>query len=61
MPGGILEEHGPYLPSYADGYVNERVATALGDAIAKRPGWKVLLFPPIPLGVSVRRASRRLQ
>ena len=20
IPGGILEEHGPYLPSYTDGY-----------------------------------------
>ncbi|MGH7714042.1 MAG: hypothetical protein ACREOG_22370, partial [Gemmatimonadaceae bacterium] len=20
MPGGILEQHGPYLPSYSDGY-----------------------------------------
>ncbi len=22
MPGGILEEHGPYLPSFNDGYLN---------------------------------------
>ena len=27
LPGGILEEHGPYLPSYTDGYYNEH-ATA---------------------------------
>jgi hypothetical protein len=26
LPGGILEEHGPYLPSYTDGYRNERLA-----------------------------------
>lgn len=26
LPGGILEEHGPYLPSYSDGFVNERLA-----------------------------------
>ena len=26
LPGGILEEHGPYLPSYTDGYGNERLA-----------------------------------
>jgi hypothetical protein len=25
LPGGILEEHGPYLPSYTDGYLNERL------------------------------------
>jgi creatinine amidohydrolase len=22
IPGGILEEHGPYLPSYTDGYAD---------------------------------------
>jgi hypothetical protein len=25
LPGGILEQHGPYLPSYSDGYMNERL------------------------------------
>ena len=25
IPGGILEEHGPYLPSGADGIFNERL------------------------------------
>lgn len=50
LPGGILEQHGPYLPSYTDGYVNERVARELAEAIAARPGWAVLLFPAIPLG-----------
>jgi hypothetical protein len=24
IPGGILEEHGPYLPSFTDGYMAER-------------------------------------
>ena len=24
LPGGVLEEHGPYLPSFTDGYRNER-------------------------------------
>ena len=51
LPGGILEEHGPYLPSYADGYANERMASDLAEAIAARPGWTALVFPPIPLGV----------
>ena len=26
LPGGILEQHGPYLPSYSDGYFNERLS-----------------------------------
>lgn len=52
LVGGILEEHGPYLPSYADGYVNEFIAQQVANAIAARPGWKVLMFPPIPLGSS---------
>lgn len=50
MPGGILEEHGPYLPSYADGYVSERLTADLAAAIAKRPGWAAVVFPVIPLG-----------
>lgn len=50
LPGGILEQHGPFLPSFADGYLNERVTQALADAIVTRPGWQVLIFPTIPLG-----------
>jgi creatinine amidohydrolase/Fe(II)-dependent formamide hydrolase-like protein len=50
LPGGILEEHGPYLPSYADGYFNERIAADVAEAIGAREGWNALLFPPIPLG-----------
>lgn len=50
LPGGILEEHGPYLPSYADGFANERIAGDLAEAIGARPGWNALVFPPIPLG-----------
>jgi creatinine amidohydrolase/Fe(II)-dependent formamide hydrolase-like protein len=50
LPGGILEEHGPYLPSYADGYENERMARDLAETLGARPGWTALLFPPIPLG-----------
>jgi len=33
LPGGILEQHGPYLPSYTDGYRNERIAAAIADAV----------------------------
>ena len=50
LPGGILEQHGPYLPSFSDGYMNERLTQELADAIVARPGWKVLIFPLIPLG-----------
>ena len=52
LPGGILEEHGPYLPIYSDGYLNERLADSLAQAIAARPGWSAVIFPPIPLGNS---------
>jgi len=50
LVGGILEEHGPYLPSYTDGYLNERLAQALAERIAERPGWTSVLFPTLPLG-----------
>ena len=50
IPAGILEQHGPYLPSYTDGYRNEYQARRVAEAIIARPGWSVLLFPPIPLG-----------
>ena len=50
LPGGILEQHGPYLPSYADGYMNEWTTARLAEAIVARPGWSVLVFPVIPLG-----------
>jgi creatinine amidohydrolase/Fe(II)-dependent formamide hydrolase-like protein len=50
LQGGILEEHGPYLPSFSDGYQSEFLATKIADAITARPGWTVLRFPPIPLG-----------
>ena len=50
IPGGILEEHGPYLPAYTDGYSDRYYADALGRAIAARPGWTALLYPQIPLG-----------
>jgi creatinine amidohydrolase/Fe(II)-dependent formamide hydrolase-like protein len=50
LEGGILEEHGPYLPSYSDGYQSDFVATKVAGAIVARPGWTVLRFPPLPLG-----------
>jgi creatinine amidohydrolase/Fe(II)-dependent formamide hydrolase-like protein len=50
LPGGILEEHGPYLPSYTDGFWNERMTHDLAQAIGERTGWNALVFPVIPLG-----------
>jgi creatinine amidohydrolase/Fe(II)-dependent formamide hydrolase-like protein len=50
IPGGILEEHGPYLPSWSDGYMNEALTRELAAAIAKRSGWTAVVFPNIPLG-----------
>ena len=29
LPGGVLEEHGPYLPSFTDGYRNEHLTEDL--------------------------------
>lgn len=50
MPGGILEQHGPYLPSWSDAYFSQRLASDLAKEIVKRPGWKAVFFPVIPLG-----------
>jgi creatinine amidohydrolase len=50
LPGGILEQHGPYLPSFTDGYMNQALTMEIANAITKRPGWKALIFPLIPLG-----------
>lgn len=50
LTGGILEQHGPHLPSFSDGYSNEWLAQKLAEAIVERPGMSVLMFPIIPLG-----------
>jgi len=50
IPGGIMEEHGPYLPSFADGHQNERYTADVAAAIARRPGWAAVVFPAVPLG-----------
>ena len=50
IPGGILEEHGPFLPCSTDTHTSERLTSDLADAIVRRPGWSVLIFPTIPLG-----------
>ncbi|MDQ4123658.1 MAG: creatininase family protein [Acidobacteriota bacterium] len=50
LTGGILEQHGPHLPTFTDGYSNEWLAQKLAEAIVERPGSSVLMFPTIPLG-----------
>jgi creatinine amidohydrolase/Fe(II)-dependent formamide hydrolase-like protein len=50
IPGGILEEHGPYLPSYTDGYSDIAYSEALARTVVAREGWTVVLFPQIPIG-----------
>src|SRR5579862_5742132 len=48
LPGDILEEHGPYLPSFTDGYTDDAYTHELAKAIVARPGWTVVVFPQIP-------------
>jgi len=45
VPGGILEEHGPYLPSGSDGIFNSQLAADLARLLAARPGWKAVVLP----------------
>lgn len=52
LTGGILEQHGPYLPVFADGFWNEKFRDTLAKTIALRPDLNVLIFPTIPLGNS---------
>jgi creatinine amidohydrolase/Fe(II)-dependent formamide hydrolase-like protein len=53
MPGGILEEHGPYLPAFTDGYLNAWLADRTAEAIIADRGGTVLMFPTIPLGAGL--------
>jgi creatinine amidohydrolase/Fe(II)-dependent formamide hydrolase-like protein len=50
LTGGILEQHGPHLPSFTDGYSNEWLSQRLADEVVERTGMSVLMFPTIPLG-----------
>jgi creatinine amidohydrolase/Fe(II)-dependent formamide hydrolase-like protein len=53
LPGGMLEEHGPYLPAYTDGILSERLTDELARAaVANKPGWTALVFPQMPAGAS---------
>lgn len=53
LQGGMLEEHGPYLPSFTDGILSEHLVREVAEGIvAKKPGWTALIFPPISVGAS---------
>lgn len=53
LQGGMLEEHGPYLPAFTDGILSARLTEELAGGIARQlPGWKVLVFPQISIGTS---------
>ncbi len=53
LQGGMLEEHGPYLPAFTDGILSARLSQELAAGIVRqRPGWTVLVFPPIAAGAS---------
>ena len=53
IPGGIFEQHGPYLPSFTDGYLNEWLAAQTAEATLAARGGTVLMFPTIPLGAGL--------
>ena len=53
LQGGMLEEHGPYLPAFTDGYLSERLVREVAQGVVARlPGWTALLFPPVSVGAS---------
>ncbi len=53
LQGGMLEEHGPYLPAFTDGVLSDRLTKELAAGIVKqRPGWTALVFPPVSAGAS---------
>ena len=53
LQGGMLEEHGPYLPAFTDGILSERLTSEVANGVvAKKPEWTALLFPPVSVGAS---------
>ena len=60
VPAGTIEEHGPLLPSGAEVFQNERLASDLAMVISSRQGWTVVMLPTVPLGSGAfdRRAGR---
>src|SRR5438477_10079860 len=50
-----LEEHGPHLPVGTDLFDAEFFAEQLAERIvSEKPGWTVLLRPPVPRGAPAR-------
>jgi creatinine amidohydrolase len=46
-----LEQHGPHLPLGVDAFTAQHFARTLAERIvAERPGWEVVLAPPLYLG-----------
>ena len=53
LTGGMLEEHGPYLPAFTDGILSDRLTQELAQAVvSNKPGWTALTFPQIAFGSS---------
>ena len=53
LQGGMLEEHGPYLPAFTDGILSDRLTRELASGVvAKKPGWTALVLPPVSVGAS---------
>jgi creatinine amidohydrolase/Fe(II)-dependent formamide hydrolase-like protein len=53
LQGGMLEEHGPYLPAFTDGILSGRLTEEVAAGIVReRPGWTVLVFPMVSAGAS---------
>ena len=51
LPGSIMEEHGPYLPVFSDGYWNEKLTDTIAKSLSQQ-NLNVVIFPTIPLGNS---------
>lgn len=60
IPAGIVEEQGTLLPTGAELFRSDRLASDIASSIAARPGWTALLLPTIPLGSGAfdRRTGR---
>ena len=53
LQGGMLEEHGPYLPAFTDGVLSDRLTQEVArGVVAQKPDWTALLFPPVSVGAS---------
>lgn len=51
IPTGVLEEHGPHLPIFTDGYKGEWLTQQLAEEIVSQRGRQVVIFPTFPIGV----------